>query len=368
MIAKAASEKLATRSGSGLGGVVRRLTSFEASSVVLALLTLFLVVGLLRPSFWSASQQIDIVRGAVATALLASGVSYLIAMQEIDLSVGSNMGLCVVMAAIGIRDGWPWWLAILAALATGVVVGLMNATIVQRTKVHSLIVTLATLSMIRGFALGITNARPIVGLDLSNPLFVLGERIAGIPISVFIALLLVVVLTAVMKWTPFGMRVRSIGSNPQAAELAGIPRNRVRLQAFGLAGLMAGVAGVLAVAFFTTGDASLANGTELIAIASAVIGGAPLSGGHASIPGAAVGAVLLSMVTSALVYFNIPINWALFVTGAVILAAVSLDALARSRRAHREVREVAALATEDPDEAIGLVDLGLDSQPEKGTT
>src|SRR5262249_27315952 len=133
------------------------------------------------------------------------------------------------------------------------------------------------------------------------------------------------------RLTPFGYRVRSIGSNPEAATFSGISIPRVRVQALVLMGLLGGLSGMMGLAFFQSGDPNVGTGFELQAIAAAVIGGTPLRG-SGTVVGAMFGAILLGVVNSGLVYFNVPINWSAFATGAVILAAVSLDSLLRRRR------------------------------------
>jgi ribose/xylose/arabinose/galactoside ABC-type transport system permease subunit len=129
--------------------------------------------------------------------------------------------------------------------------------------------------------------------------------------------------------------VRQIGSNGDAATFAGIPVGRTKVISFLLCGLLAGVAGMLGLAFFTSGDPTSGGGFELFAVAGAVIGGNPLTGGIATVFGATVGAVLLNTVSTGLVFFNIPAVWSQFATGAVIILAVSLDGLLRRRRRGR---------------------------------
>jgi ribose transport system permease protein len=131
--------------------------------------------------------------------------------------------------------------------------------------------------------------------------------------------------------------VRAIGSNPQAASHSGISLPRTRIQVLALMGLLGGVSGVLALGYFSSADPQLGTGYELQAIAAAVIGGTPLSGGNATVAGAAVGAILLGVVNSGLVYFNVPLNWSSFATGSVIIVAVSLDQLLRRRRTSRRL-------------------------------
>jgi ribose transport system permease protein len=140
-----------------------------------------------------------------------------------------------------------------------------------------------------------------------------------------------------LRLTPFGYRVRSIGSNPSAASHSGISLPRTRIQVLVLMGVLSAVGGVLALGYFSSGDPQLGTGFELQAIAAAVIGGTPLAGGNATVAGAAVGAILLGVVNSGLVYFNVPLNWTSFATGAVIIVAVSLDNLLRRRRTQRRL-------------------------------
>jgi ribose transport system permease protein len=150
-----------------------------------------------------------------------------------------------------------------------------------------------------------------------------------------VMIVVAIVLTAVLRFTPYGFRVRAIGSNPEAATFSGISIPRVRVQTLVLVGLLSGLSGMLGLAFFISGDPNIGTGFELQVIAAAIIGGTPLRGGSATVVGAMVGAILLGVVNSGLVYFNVPINWSAFATGAVILAAVSLDSLLRRRRRER---------------------------------
>ena len=209
----------------------------------------------------------------------------------------------------------------------------LNAILVQAIAIPAIVATLATLSIFRGLSQALSNGAQVTGLPTDSGFFTFfgGEKL-GLPVSVWVMILLTVGLTLVLRYTPYGYRVRSIGSNPEAATFSGISIPRVRIQTLVLVGLLAGVSGMLGLAFFSSGDPNTGTGFELTAIAAAIIGGTPLRGGSATVLGAVVGAILLSAVTSALPYFDIPANWNNFVTGAVILGAVALDSLIRGRR------------------------------------
>jgi ribose transport system permease protein len=299
-----------------------RALEFESNSVLAATVLLALGIGVLHPEFFAWSQIKDVLAQSVYVGILAAGMAFLISMRELDLSVGSMFGLTLIVSALLMRDGTSPWFA--AALG------------VQFIAIPAIVATLATLSMFRGLALALSDGQQVTGVpaDSSFFTFLAGDAL-GLPVSVWVLVATGALLTAVLRLTPFGYRVRSIGSNPKAAAFSGISIARVRVQALVLMGLLAGLAGIMGLAFFQSGDPNVGTGFELQAIAAAIIGGTPLRGGSATVAGAMVGAILLGVVNSGLVYFDVPINWSAFATGAVILAAVSLDSLLRRRRRAR---------------------------------
>jgi ribose transport system permease protein len=299
------------------------------------------VVGAFRPGFLSPGQLKQVVQQASFIGLLAVGTSFLLAMREIDLSIGSMFGLTLICGALLDHAGMNPWLAAPVCVLAGAGLGLVNAVLVQGIKIPAIIATLGTLSMYAGLANALTGGQQITGLPISSSFFsILGGSELGLPTSVWILFAVVAILTVVLRLTPFGFRVRAIGSNPEAAAFSGISIPRVRVQALVLMGVLCGVAGVLGLAFYDSGDPSIGTGLELQAIAAAIIGGTPLAGGSATVLGAALGAVLLSVVNSALVFFNVPLNWSAFATGAVILLAVSLDSVLRRGRRRRQARQL----------------------------
>jgi ribose transport system permease protein len=327
-----------TRAGlSGFGSVRRWISDLESGSVTIATVVVLLAIGISHPAFLSPGQLLDVIEQSAFVGILAAGVAFLLSMREIDLSVGSIFGVSVVAGALLDRQGWNPWLAALACIVVGALAGLFNAVLVQGIAIPAIIATLGTLSMFRGLAQALTNGEQITGLPTESSFFtVVGGDILGIPTTIWVLVLVVVVLTVVLRLTPFGYRVRAIGSNPEAAAHSGISVGRTRVKALVLMGALCGVAAVLGLAYFNSGDPNIGSGFELQAIAAAIIGGTPLAGGRATVVGAAIGAILLGVVNSGLVYFNVPLNWSSFATGSVIIAAVSVDALLRRRRNTRE--------------------------------
>jgi ribose/xylose/arabinose/galactoside ABC-type transport system permease subunit len=319
---------------------LRKLVSADWTSAVFALVVVLAVVGIAHPNFLAPGQMVNVLQSAVYAALIAMGLVFLIPQNEIDLSVGGNYVLTGIVAALLMREGMTPALAIGIALSVSVLIGLANALTSQVIGIPSLIGTLAMSWMLRGLALALSNGTQVTGVPMSDPIISIlgGGRVLGLPVSVILMLGVAVLLALVMHKTPFGYRIREIGSNPDAAAFSGIPIKATRTWGFVLAALMAGLSGIVALAFFTVGDPQSGGGIELFAVAGAVIGGTPLAGGKATVFGALVGAVLLTAVAIGLVYFQIPATWAQFATGAVILGAVSVDGLVQRQKRLRGAR------------------------------
>jgi ribose transport system permease protein len=319
--------------GSSARDLGRRALAVESNSVLAATVALILFIGLLHPDFLTWGQLKEVVQNSVYVGIIAAGMAFLISMREIDLSVGSMFGLSLVCSALLMQHGWNPWLAGLAGVLLAGGMGLVNAAAVQLIAIPAIVATLATLSIFRGLSQALSHGQQVTGLPAQSKFFTfLGGDLLGLPVSIWVLVLVVVVLTAVLRLTPYGYRVRAIGSNPEAATFSGISIPKTRVQTLVLVGLLCGVSGMLGLAFFISGDPNIGSGFELQAIAAAVIGGTPLRGGSATVLGAVLGAILLSAVNSGLAYFNVPVNWSSFATGAVILTAVALDSLIRGRR------------------------------------
>jgi ribose transport system permease protein len=326
----------ATVGGGSVRDAGRWVADLECGPVAIATIAIIAVISLFHHSFFSASQLANIVEQNSWIAILAAGMALLLAMRELDLSVGSALGLTVICAAQLQQHGFNPWLTVVIALGIGAGLGLFNAVLVQVVGIPAIIATLATLSMYSGLSEALSGGQQITSLPVTNSFYtVIGGSLLGVPTGIWGLLVVVIVLTVMLRLTPFGYRIRAIGSNPQAAAHSGISLPRVRVEALILMGVLAAVGGMFALGYFSSGDPNLGSGFELQAIAAAVIGGTPLAGGNATVAGAAIGALLLGVVNSGLVYFNLPLNWTSFATGVVIIVAVSLDNVLRRHRARR---------------------------------
>ncbi|MER5467252.1 ABC transporter permease [Streptomyces sp. NPDC002935] len=320
------------RSGAFPGRLIR-----DELGVLVVLGLLIAAIGIPYPDFLDSDNLLSTAHNSVYISLMACGMVFALAMREVDLSVGGTYAMCLVVGALLVRDGTPPWLAVPVMLATGIALGVFNALVTTLLALPSFIVTLGTLMLYRGVGLALADGRQITDLPLDDSFFTLaGGDAAGVPCALWVLLTVVVVLTVVLTRTRYGARVRAIGSNPDAAEFSGIPVVRTRVQALALSGLTTACAAALALAFYGAGDPTLGQGYELQAIAACIIGGTPLAGGRGSVVGAVAGAMILAVVASGLVFFEVPINWTSFATGGVILVAVAADsALRRTGRRRR---------------------------------
>ncbi len=317
---------------------LRRAFAIDEIGPLLALAALIVLIGSFHSEFLEKDVLLNTLRSAAFVAITAYGMVFLLAMTEIDLSVGGIYALTIMLAAKWMSSINPW-VAALLAIGVAVACGAFNGVLSNIFRIPVIIITLGTLSMFRGLVQIVSGGKPATGIPLDSSFFTkLGGNTLGFPTSVWIVVIVGVILTFVFKKTRFGAMVRATGSNHHAAEFSGIPTRRIRLYALMLVGGLAGLAGVLSLAYFQGADPTVGQGYELQVIAAAIIGGTAVSGGTGTVPGALIGALIVAVINSGLIFFSIDSNWTNFVTGAVIVIAVGSDALVRRRRAARALR------------------------------
>jgi ribose/xylose/arabinose/galactoside ABC-type transport system permease subunit len=252
-------------------------------------------------------------------------MTYIILLGGIDLSVGSAVALTSVVVARLLDGGSSLGAAVAFGVLTPALAGLFTGVLTTRVKLTPFIVTLGSMSVLRGIAKGLADEQKIDadphGLDtLMN-----AGTGAALPVGVLLALALALLGALVLEHTVFGRHVLAIGSNAQTARLCGVPVERVTLLVYALAGALSGVAGVLEFGTLTVGDPTDSMGLELEAIAAVVIGGGSLSGGQGSVPGAMLGALLMTVIKTGCTHVGVP-NWVQeIVTGAIIVVAMGID-------------------------------------------
>ncbi|MFI6320353.1 ABC transporter permease [Nonomuraea sp. NPDC050556] len=307
--------------------MIKRLVLGEAGiGVALVLLAAFFVAA--APSFATEQNLRNIMTQITLNTVLAVGMTFVILVGGIDLSVGSSMALCAVVSGTlmaGSGSVGTLLLGILLSMVVGGIVGFVNGFISERWRVPSFIVTLAMLNIARGAAERYTDAATIY--DLPPALNDFGTlTLAGVPAVFWVAAVLVAVGWFVLSRTVFGRLIYATGNNEEAVRLSGHRTSRVKIAAFVIAGFTVGVAAILYMARLNIASPILGQGYELNAIAAVVIGGASLMGGRGSMIGTFLGACLLGVLTNGLLLMGVSDFERQIITGLVILVAVILDA------------------------------------------
>jgi ribose/xylose/arabinose/galactoside ABC-type transport system permease subunit len=285
-----------------------------------------LFVALAPETFAGSVNLTTMARQTVVVGVTALGMTFVILTGGIDLSVGSAVALTSVVVARALQGGMGPAAAALVGILAAAGFGLVNGTLVARLRITPFIVTLGTMSLMRGLAKGLAGEQKIDadprGLDglMTSSLGVLSP-------GVFLLFGLAALSAVALHYTVFGRHVVAIGSNAQTARLCGVPVDRVTVLVYVLAGALTGIAGVLEFSTLTVGDPTDSLGLELEAIAAVVIGGASLSGGQGSIAGAMIGALLMTVIKTGCTHVGLP-NWVQeILTGVIIVVAVGIDRL-----------------------------------------
>jgi rhamnose transport system permease protein len=307
-----------------------RLSRFRELGLVVAIGVLFGVTGATNPGFLSAQSLRDILLNASIITLLAVGQAVVIVTRNVDLSVSSITGLTAFGSGVLLADheGLPLAAVVVICLVGGAVCGAVNGLLVAYARVPALVATLGTLYVFRGVDYAMAGGRQVNAADMPAGFLSLGTRqIAGIPVLVIVSAVVLVAVAWVLANLRQGRELYAIGSHPEAAVLAGIPVSRRVFVAFVVNGAIAGLAGVMWAARFGTVDATVATGKELDVVAAVVVGGVAIFGGSGTVWGAALGAVLLSSITSALAVLRVDSLAQNAINGALLLAAIVLDRL-----------------------------------------
>ena len=313
----------------------RDLLRVRELGIFVAAVTIFALLAVLRPdTFLTEFNLLNLVRSLALVGIVAVGMTYLFIAAEIDLSVGSGLAfLSVVTAYLIVRQGWPWPIAAVAAIALGAGIGLFNGVVTTYFRVPSFIVTLGMLSALRGLALVVSGGNTISGINAPPFQAVTSGQLFGvIPAQIVWLAATMVVGGWVLAKTRFGYHVYATGDNARAAANAGIATRRVKIACFVLTGALTGLAGVIVTGWLQNGNPITGQAFELDVIAAVVIGGTNLFGGSGSILGTFLGAAIAGLIRNGLVLMGAGIETIPIAQGAVIILAVLLDVTIRRRQ------------------------------------
>jgi ribose/xylose/arabinose/galactoside ABC-type transport system permease subunit len=315
-------------SGRGSGGTVQFLLRY---GIVLALVALGAFFSSRSGVFLSVDNLLQILLQGSINTIVALGMTFVVITAGIDLSVGSTAALAGLIAAATMKSGlpllgWhvPWGVGILLGLVVGLVVGLINGSLITALRITPFIVTLGTLSVVRGLALIYSDGRPVFGFPNAFSREV-GGKIGPVPTPVVIAGVLALLSWFVLRYTRLGEYTYAIGGNEEATRLSGVNVDRYKIAIYTLCGGFAALAGVVLAARLRAAEPAAASGYELDAIAATVMGGTSLFGGEGGVVGTIIGALIIATLRNGLNLLNVQAYYQQLAIGLVIILAVALD-------------------------------------------
>jgi ribose/xylose/arabinose/galactoside ABC-type transport system permease subunit len=305
------------------GSIRKILTKY---GIYIAFAALFIILSVSSESFLTTINMINILRQVSIIGIVAIGMSFVVITGGIDLSVGSIMALSAVVAAsfAQVDSNYSIIIPIIAGLTVGLACGLINGALVAKWKVAPFIATLGMMTAARGLAMVYTDGRPVIGLSSTYNNIGSGY-ILGLPIPVIALIVIVLIGVFLLNYTVFGRHVLATGGNEQSAKLSGIDVTSVKIGVYAIAGLLAGIGGMILSSRIMSGSPVLGQGYELDAIAAVVIGGTSLFGGVGSIIGTVVGVLIIGVMNNGLDLLNVSSYYQQILKGAIIVIAVLLD-------------------------------------------
>lgn len=290
----------------------------------LILVLLCICVSILSPRFLNWTNGMNIVRQTTTNGIIAMGMACVIIIGGIDLSVGSVLAFTTLIVGMLVNNGVPGLVAGILGVLLGSVIGMLSGILIAGLDLPPFIVTLASMSIFRGFTMLVSGGMPV---SLQNEISFIGAGYVGpFPFPAIVLTIVFLVLWFIMNKTKFGRHVYAIGGNENAAKLAGISVNKVKILVYGISGILSALSGIIIAARLNSAQPDAGNGYEMDAIAAAVIGGCSMSsGGIGTMGGVILGSFIIGVLNNALNLLNVSPFWQTSVKGFVILFAIIID-------------------------------------------
>ena len=312
---------------------LKRLGRLRASGLIWVLILMCATAALISEAFLNPFNIINVLRQIALFGIVSVGMTFVILTAGIDLSVGSIVAVVAVTAAMLLDSGLPIPLVIISGLLIGAFMGAINGAGITLGGIPPFIMTLGTMVMGRGLAMTISDGHPIHFRDVADQFAWLGQgHLLGLPVPVWVFAAVALAAAGMLRLTPFGRNVYAVGSNPEAARLAGIDVRRTVFLVYLISGFLSGLTALIFISRLTVGEPVAGVGLELEAIAITVIGGTSLFGGEGKISGTLLGAAIVAVLANILNLFGVSPFTQQIVKGAIIVAAVLFEIL--RRRSH----------------------------------
>ncbi len=294
-------------------------------------IALVIVLACLKPSFIQPGNLVNILKQASINGILAFGMMFVIIAGGFDMSVGSTVAFTGVLAAMLGQGQYPLIVPLLVAMLAGLAVGVVNGVGVAVGDLPPFIMTLGTMTAVRGLALLISNGKPVIGISAEYKA-VAASSVLGVPMLAVFLVVIIIICSFVLAKTVYGRRVYACGGNLLAARVSGINTTKIRISTFAIAGLLAGLSGFLMTSRVTIGQPNAAESYEMDAITACVVGGVSMSGGVGKSWGVVVGCLLITVIANGLDIMGVSSHWQKIVKGGIIVLAVLLDIKGKGKK------------------------------------
>ncbi|MFL9987033.1 L-arabinose ABC transporter permease AraH [Paraburkholderia sediminicola] len=295
-------------------------------SLILIFIVMFITMSLTVDHFFSIENMLGLALSISQIGMVACTMMFCLASRDFDLSVGSTVAFAGVLCAMVLNATGNTFIAIIAAVAAGAVIGFVNGAVIAYLRINALITTLATMEIVRGLGFIVSHGQA-VGVSSDTFIALGGLSFFGVSLPIWVTLLCFIVFGVMLNQTVYGRNTLAIGGNPEASRLAGINVERTRVYIFLIQGAVTALAGVILASRITSGQPNAAEGFELNVISACVLGGVSLLGGRATISGVVIGVLIMGTVENVMNLMNIDAFYQYLVRGAILLAAVLLDQL-----------------------------------------
>lgn len=316
-------------------GIFNSILSYfkENMGILIFLISISVIMSFASPYFLTTNNLLNLLIAASSNIIIACGMTLVIILAGIDISVGSIIAFSGVITAIMIA--WfhlSLFIAIIVGILSGLIIGMFNGFVISETTIPPFIVTLGTMNIARGLAYVSTNGQPV--RVMSNSFNFIGSGyVFGIPMPVIYFIVLFVITLIILNRTKLGRYIYAIGGNAEAARFSGINIKRVQFFVYSFSGLMAGIAGVILASRMYSGQPTAGNGAEMDAIAAVVLGGTSFMGGQGKLGGTLIGALVMGVINNALNLLNVNSFWQYIVKGFIIIIAVYFDFIRKRKSA-----------------------------------
>lgn len=307
---------------------MKKENKFLKNKPLIGLIIFGVIVSILNPRFLSSANLLNILRQTSINAIIAAGMTFVILTGGIDLSVGSILAICGAVSASMLAGGVNGYIVLIVTLILGTILGAISGSFISYGKLQAFITTLVAMTLLRGATLVFTNGKPIsMGFGDNAMLFdtIGGGYLFGIPVPIYIMVVVFVICNYILKNTKFGRYVFAVGGNEEATKLSGINVEKLKVKVYAISGGLAALAGIIITSRLGSAQPTAGTGYELDAIAAVVLGGTSLSGGVGSISGTITGALIIGVLGNALNLLDVSSYYQMMIKALVILAAVLID-------------------------------------------